>query len=65
MQTKGLSATIRAVSTSADQEMFLDVPARVYANDSNWVPPLRSDVAKQLAPTNPFLATENYSSLLL
>jgi hypothetical protein len=54
MQTKGLSATIRAVSTSADQEMFLDVPARVYANDSNWVPPLRSDVAKQLAPTNPF-----------
>lgn len=34
--------------------MFLDVPAQVYANDSHWVPPLHSDVAKQFAPTNPF-----------
>ncbi|HEY9798606.1 MAG TPA: hypothetical protein V6D30_23430 [Leptolyngbyaceae cyanobacterium] len=46
---------IRAVTTPADNEMFLDVPARVYADDSNWVPPLRSDVAKQFAPNNPFL----------
>jgi hypothetical protein len=45
---------IRAVTTPADSELFLDVPAYVYANDSNWVPPLRSDIAKQLAPTNPF-----------
>ncbi len=45
---------IRAVTTSAEKEMFLDVPARVYANDPKWVPPLRSDVAKQFAPTNPF-----------
>jgi hypothetical protein len=45
---------IRAVTTPADKEMFLDVPARIYANDPNWVPPLRSDVAKQFAPTNPF-----------
>ena len=46
---------MRAVTTPADNEMFLDVPARVYADDSNWVPPLRSDVAKQFAPNNPFL----------
>lgn len=45
---------IRAVTTPADSELFLDVPAQVYVNDSNWVPPLRSDIAKQLAPTNPF-----------
>ncbi len=45
---------IRAVTTPADSEMFLDVPARVYANDPHWVPPLRSDVAKQFAPSNPF-----------
>ena len=45
---------IRVVTTPADKEMFLDVPARVYAKDPNWVPPLRSDVAKQFAPTNPF-----------
>lgn len=35
--------------------MFLDVPARVYANDPHWVPRLRSDVAKKLEPGNPFL----------
>lgn len=34
--------------------MFLDVPARVYANDPRWVPPIRSSVAKQFAPSNPF-----------
>ena len=45
---------IRAVTTPADRELFLDVPARVYANDRYWVPPLRSDVAKQFASTNPF-----------
>jgi hypothetical protein len=45
---------IRPVTTPADNAMFLDVPARVYANDPHWVPPLRSDVAKQFAPTNPF-----------
>lgn len=45
---------IRAVTTPADRELFLDVPARVYANDPHWVPPLRSDVASQFAPTNPF-----------
>jgi hypothetical protein len=45
---------IRAVTTPADRELFLDVPARVYANDRYWVPPLRSDVAKQFAPSNPF-----------
>ncbi|MBW4680004.1 MAG: hypothetical protein KME19_07815 [Microcoleus vaginatus WJT46-NPBG5] len=48
------SLEIRAVTTPAETEMFLDVPARVYANDPNWVPPLRSDIAKQFAPTNPF-----------
>ena len=46
---------IRAVTTPADNEMFLDVPARVYADDPHWVPPLGSDVAKQFAPNNPFL----------
>ncbi|GAB4201667.1 MAG: hypothetical protein Fur006_54350 [Coleofasciculaceae cyanobacterium] len=45
---------IRAVTTPADNELFLDVPTRIYANDPNWVPPLHSDVVKQFAPTNPF-----------
>lgn len=49
-----IAVQIIPVITAAEQEWFLDVPAVVYANDSNWVPPLRSSIAKQLAPTNPF-----------
>jgi len=45
---------IRAVTTTTDRELFLDLPAQVYANDPYWVPPLRSSVAKQFAPSNPF-----------
>ena len=45
---------IQAVTTPAEQEMFLDVPALVYAKDPHWVPPLRSSIAKQFAPSNPF-----------
>ena len=54
MLTQSSTFQICAVSTSADSELFLDVPARIYANDPNWVPPLRSSVAKQFAPSNPF-----------
>nr|WP_242047414.1 hypothetical protein [Coleofasciculus sp. FACHB-SPT36] len=35
--------------------MFLDVSERVYANDSHWVAPIRSSIAKQFTPSNPFL----------
>ncbi len=46
---------IRAVTTPADSEMFLDVPELVYAKDPNWVAPIRSSTAKQFTPNNPFL----------
>lgn len=42
------------VKAPVEQEMFLDVPSLVYAHDPNWVPPLRSDVAKKFQPENPF-----------
>lgn len=42
------------VTNLAEQELFLEVPAIVYANDPNWVPPLRSSIAKQFLPSNPF-----------
>ncbi len=54
------STDIRAVSTAADLELFLDVPQRVYATDPHWVPPLRSAIAAQLSPSNPF---RTYSTL--
>ena len=46
---------IRAVTTPADSEMFLDVPELVYAKDTNWVPPIRSSIGKYFTPNNPFL----------
>jgi hypothetical protein len=52
--TKSSTFQIRTVTTPADKELFLDVPARVYANDPHWVPPIRSSIAKQFEPSNPF-----------
>jgi hypothetical protein len=48
------------VTTPDEIEQFLDVPKRVYANDPNWVQPLRSSVAKNFSDENPFL---EYGSL--
>ncbi|MDJ0619849.1 MAG: hypothetical protein QNJ63_24425 [Calothrix sp. MO_192.B10] len=45
---------ITAVSTELDKQAFLDIPEKVYQNDPNWVPPIRSSIAKQLLPDNPF-----------
>lgn len=49
-----IAIQIIPVTTTVEQEWFLDVPAIVYAGDPNWVPPLRSSIAKQFAPKNPF-----------
>ncbi len=51
---------IQAVTTSQDKEMFLDVPKLVYADDPNWVSPLRSDIAKKFDSSNPFF---NYGKM--
>lgn len=45
---------VRPVLSPGDNELFLDVPKLVYANDPNWVPPIRSSVAKNFKPDNPF-----------
>lgn len=45
---------IRVVTTPEDAQQFLNLPDRIYANDPNWVPPIRSSVAKQFEPSNPF-----------
>jgi hypothetical protein len=37
-----------------DLERFFDVADPLYAGDANWVPPLRSDVAKVFQDENPF-----------
>lgn len=45
---------IKGVSTDSDLESFLDLPTKVYQNYPNWVPPIRSSIAKQLVPDSPF-----------
>ena len=49
-----LNFQIRAVTNTTDNELFLDVPSRVYKGDPHWVPPIRSSIAKQFAPDNSF-----------
>jgi GNAT superfamily N-acetyltransferase len=45
-----LTPKIRPVLTKADRKAFVELPYRLYANDSNWVPPLRSEVYALLTP---------------
>lgn len=42
--------TIRPVVTKADKAAFIGLPYRLYANDPNWVPPLRNDVNSLITP---------------
>jgi GNAT superfamily N-acetyltransferase len=38
------------VRTAADRKAFIELPYRLYKNDPNWVPPLRSDIATLIDP---------------
>ena len=56
VETSSQSTTfdIRSVTTDEDLELFLDVPQHVYVDDANWVPPIRSSIAKEFSPSNTF-----------
>lgn len=41
---------IRPVVTKADNKAFVDLPFRLYANDPNWVPPLKDEVHGLITP---------------
>lgn len=41
---------IRPVLTKADRKAFIDLPFRLYANDRNWVPPLKDEVSGLMTP---------------
>ncbi|QGP78859.1 GNAT family N-acetyltransferase [Sphingobium sp. CAP-1] len=46
---------ITPVSGKSDLKAFIDLPWRLYANDPNWVPPLKAEVKELLTPgKNPF-----------
>lgn len=40
---------IRPVETKTDLKAFVDLPFRLYANDPNWVPPLKDEVYGMLS----------------
>lgn len=47
--------TVTPVTSKADRDAFIDLAYRLNADDPNWVPPLRMDVAELLNPAkNPF-----------
>lgn len=50
------SFTIQPVESAEDLQRFLDVPQVVYGKNPNWVPPIRSDIEKQLGPDASFRA---------
>ncbi len=47
--------TIRPVVTKADRKAFVALPFRLYADDPNWVPPLKDEALGLITPgKNPF-----------
>ena len=49
------SVTIRPVRTRRDRKRFIDLPYRLYKDNTCWVPPLRLDTTHTLSPKkNPF-----------
>jgi GNAT superfamily N-acetyltransferase len=48
--TMPTSVTIRPVSSKRDRKIFVDLPFRLYADDPNWVPPLKSEALGLITP---------------
>ena len=42
--------TIRPVAAQRDRKAFVDLPFRIYADDPNWVPPLKREALALLSP---------------
>lgn len=45
-----ISFIVRPVQSKADRVAFVDLPFRLYAEDPNWVPPLKDEVHGLLTP---------------
>lgn len=45
-----MTATIRPVETKRDRKAFVDLPFRLYADDPNWVPPLKGEALGLITP---------------
>lgn len=57
---------VAAVQTKRELEKFIDMPYRIYRDDPNWPPPLRSEVRGQFDPRrNPLLDHCDYALFIL
>lgn len=56
--------TIKPVTNSQEMSAFLDVPKKVYANDTNWVPPLNSSIKKELGEDSSFLEYGEFAKFI-
>lgn len=45
-----LPLSIRPISSKADRKKFIDLPFRLYKDDPNWVPPLKSEALGLITP---------------
>ena len=45
-----MTITIRPVLTLRDRKAFVDLPFRLYADDPNWVPPLKREALEMITP---------------
>ena len=45
-----MTLTIRPVESRRDRKTFVDLPFRLYADDPNWVPPLKSEALGLITP---------------
>ena len=42
--------SIRPIASTRDRKAFVDLPFRLYADDPNWVPPLKSEALGMITP---------------
>src|SRR3546814_4759138 len=49
-QNVASTPTIRPVLTKADRKAFVDLPFRLYRDDPNWVPPLKTEALGLITP---------------
>ncbi|AFZ32970.1 hypothetical protein Glo7428_4531 [Gloeocapsa sp. PCC 7428] len=42
------------VTTPKEHELFLNLPAKIYADNPHWIPPIRSSIAKEFTSDYPF-----------
>lgn len=45
-----MTLTIRPIESKSDRKAFVDLPFRLYADDPNWVPPLKGEALGLITP---------------